>query len=110
MGGVPQIEVTVDANVDAGYVRLSRNPVHTTQRLTDEVLVDLDELGMVVGIEALSLTAEIPIAELISTYHVRSEVADLLVSLQPKSAKFSVTSSSEASSNAASGDLASTAP
>lgn len=47
--------VTSDATANAGYVRLSDNLVARTCELGDSILIDLDAMNVVVGIEVLRL-------------------------------------------------------
>ena len=78
-----QIEVSVDAELDVAYIRLSRNKVVRTIDLTDDVMVDLDDLNVAVGVEVLTLDAHIPFSKLESDCHVHSDVIDLLRRIQP---------------------------
>ncbi len=80
-----QIRVSIDSTANACYIRLSYLSVESTVELTADVLVDLDENGMVVGIETLRIQADIPIEELVSRFHVRSEIANLLLSAEKMS-------------------------
>lgn len=77
--------LTVDLDLDAytGYIGLSDNDVVRTRQLNDEVLVDLDEFGMVVGIEFLRLDAEIPFSRLTDEFHVHSDVVERIRALRP---------------------------
>lgn len=68
------ISMTKDVDANAGYIYFSHKTVATTETLTDSVLVDLDEFGIVVGIEVLNLSAEIPLEELERKYHLHSNV------------------------------------
>lgn len=77
------VVITIDGAADAAYVRLSDHPVHRTDDVTDEVLVDLDVLGVAVGIDVLRLDAEIPFAVLTDRYHVHSRVSDMVRAIRP---------------------------
>lgn len=79
----PGVQVEIDRTADAAYVRLSKKPVARTQQLTDTVLVDLDNLDMVIGIEVLGLDTPIPIDDLTAQFHVGSTVVDTIQSLRP---------------------------
>lgn len=74
--------------------------------MTPEVNVDTDKLGVVVGIEVLTLTAEIPYDALIANHHVRSEVVDALRRIRPRLSTFVsyVQSALDSGSHAAVGD------
>lgn len=77
------IEVTVDAELDVAYIRLSRNAVARTVELEEDVMVDLDDMDVAVGVEVLTLDARIPFSKLEAECHVHSEVIELLRLLQP---------------------------
>lgn len=77
------VEMIVDLPADAAYLRLSDLPVAKTVAVTDDIMVDLDALDVVVGVEVLSLGADLPFAELTHRFHVRSDVVDLLRLVQP---------------------------
>ena len=49
--------ITVDPAVGACHISLSDRPVASTEEFSDDVLVDLDEFGVVIGIEVLDLDA-----------------------------------------------------
>lgn len=53
------VVIEVDQAAGAAYVRFSRNPVASTVEHGDAIAIDLDEFGMVVGIEILELDAEL---------------------------------------------------
>ncbi|MDP9904547.1 DUF2283 domain-containing protein [Arthrobacter bambusae] len=82
------IRVEVDHNADAAYIALVDSPVAETVEIAEHVLVDLDEYRVVVGIEVLKLTARIPFDDLNRTFHVRSELVDLLRKIQPSISGF----------------------
>ncbi|MCW2738858.1 DUF2283 domain-containing protein [Nocardioides sp.] len=77
------IGVEIDHDADAAYIRLSAEPVVRSVAVGEEVVVDLDAMSVVVGIEMLSLDADIPYSVLVKDYHVRSEVTALLRRLRP---------------------------
>lgn len=100
------ISIVIDREADAAYIRLSPEPVARTISLTPDVNVDVDKLGVVVGIEVLTLTAQIPYDELIANHHVRSEVVDTLRRIRPSVSTFvsHVQSAPDSDSHAAVGD------
>jgi len=69
--------VSIDYEADAAYLTLTSKAVARTCKLTDDVLVDLDEFDMVVGVELLSLAALLPVDQLITEFHVPSERLEL---------------------------------
>jgi uncharacterized protein YuzE len=83
MEGLMSIKVEVDQSVGAAYIELSSNAVDRTEKLGGGILVDLDAMNVVVGIEVLSLDAELPLARLRDEFHVHSSVVDLLERLRP---------------------------
>jgi len=94
-----RIRVEIDSDADAAYIQLSAEPIVETREITDEVLVDLDRLGMVVGVEVLALDAEIPFTDLVSRFHVHARVVELLRTIRPSVAGFiSIRSAPEAAS------------
>ena len=85
-----QITVRVDHDADAAYIRLSDEPVRRTVEVTPEVMVDLDEMNVAVGVEVLRLEAEIPYSQLTTDFHVRSEVVETLRRIRPSVSSFLV--------------------
>ena len=85
---MPSIELTIDPQADAAYVQLSNDAVATTVALTDAVNIDLDEHRCVVGIEVLSLVADIPMSDLTTKYHVKSSVVEALKQIRPSVKSF----------------------
>jgi uncharacterized protein YuzE len=55
------ITVSVDTNVGAAYIELTGEPIVETVEVSPSVQVDITETGTIVGVELLSLTAELPI-------------------------------------------------
>lgn len=71
MNLTPKLEIDLDA--EAAYLRLSDEKIVSTRDVTDAVLVDLDQMNMVVGIEILDLDSAIPFTVLTDKFHVHSE-------------------------------------
>lgn len=88
MAATTTISVSIDNEADAAYISLSHDPVHRTVSVSDEVNVDLNDMGVVVGIEVLSLAADIPYADLIALHHVHSVVVENLRLIQPSVGSF----------------------
>lgn len=82
------ITVQVDRDADAAYIQLFDGAVVRSVAVGDDVVVDLDEMNVVVGVEMLHLNAEIPYSELVSQYHVHSDVTELLRRLRPSISGF----------------------
>ncbi|MFH9558670.1 DUF2283 domain-containing protein [Streptomyces globisporus] len=75
------IQVEIDPVAALAYVELGHGEVARTVQFTDEVTVDLDSYGMVLGIELLTLSVDFDAelrARLASEYHVPSQVLDVL--------------------------------
>lgn len=87
------IRIDIDQSADAAYIRLSDKAVARTVELTEDVYVDLDELGVAVGVEILSLAAVIPFARLITECHVHSSVVDIVAMIRPSVGHFFATAS-----------------
>lgn len=85
---MPNIEITIDPQVDAAYIQLTPKTVTTTIALTEDVNIDLDDNRCVVGIEVLTLAAEIPFSDLTTRYHVTSDVIDALRLIRPSVSTF----------------------
>lgn len=66
-------QLVVDMTANAAYLRLHDAKVERTCEVSPGVLVDMDEMNQVVGIEVLDLDAFIPATDLVTTYHVRSD-------------------------------------
>jgi uncharacterized protein YuzE len=58
------ITLSVDPTVGTAYIKLSDEPIVETVEVTRSVQVDLGATNTVVGVELLSLTAEIPVETL----------------------------------------------
>lgn len=50
------VEISYDCEVDAGYIQLRKGEVHKTVCLSDDINVDLDKKGAVVGVEVLFIS------------------------------------------------------
>ena len=53
------MEISIDTDVDAAYIRLSSNPVDRTRELAPNVFVDFDSDDEVVGIEILDINDQL---------------------------------------------------
>lgn len=73
------VTVKVDQEAGAAYLRLSTNPVARTVELNVDIYVDLDEFGVVRGVELLDLTRPVPLDELTDRFHVTATTLDLLM-------------------------------
>lgn len=65
-----QIQVTRSSELHAGYVELADKKIHRSEELTDDVIVDLDEFGCVVGVELLDLDQLPSAADIAAKFHV----------------------------------------
>lgn len=80
MTGDAVVSVKLDRDAGAAYLRLSTNSVARTVEFREDVYVDLDAVGVVVGVELLDLMAPIPMDELASKHHIHSDSISILKS------------------------------
>ena len=80
--------LTVDFAADAAYLALSDHDVAETCEVAPGVLVDLDDMRVVVGVEVLTLDAFIPRDRLITEYHMRSDDLSILDQVRPSVTTF----------------------
>lgn len=79
----PTITVEVDTEIGAAYVGLSDARVARTEEYSEDINVDLDALGVVVGIELLDTAVVVPLDDLVAKYHITTTaLARLLASLK----------------------------
>ena len=95
------ITITHDGAVDASYVRLSPNAVTETIEFSDDIFVDLDEHGVVVGVEVLSSDAPLPFDRLEKECHVHSSAIALLRAIRPSIGVFLMVKSEPAGTSGA---------
>lgn len=84
----PAVRIGIDTEANAAYIALSDNPVAATRQITSDVLVDLDEHGVAVGVEVLRVDATLPLDLIRNEFHVRSEVVELLCAIRPSVSGF----------------------
>jgi uncharacterized protein YuzE len=78
----PVVSMEIDQDVGAAYVRLSVGHVARTVEFSEDLNIDLDRHGVVVGIELLDLGTAIPLDDIAERYHIRTEaLRTLLASL-----------------------------
>lgn len=70
----PMIKLNVEPKHDVAYLTISDADVATTVEYSDEILVDLDALNMVIGIEFLSVGTKIPLTDLAARFHIPNDV------------------------------------
>lgn len=81
-------EVTIDNDADAAYITMTNRTVAESRELGGGVIVDLDDMRVVVGIEILGLETRIPYQRLVEEFHVHSDDVDILRSIQPTIGRF----------------------
>lgn len=91
-----KIVLTIDSELRVAYIQLQEASVARTVELTDDILVDLDEMNLVVGIEVLDLNADIPMRRLAEECHVHSDVIAALKQIRPSISGFIAQISSDA--------------
>lgn len=52
-------------DADAIYIRLKEDPVHNTDEVAEDIIMDFDDKGHVIGIEILSASEKVDVRELI---------------------------------------------
>lgn len=65
------MKISFDAMVNAAYIEFSDAPVARTKEFDDEVMIDLDEYDVVVGIEFLNPGTAPCASEITKVYHVK---------------------------------------
>lgn len=73
------ITVEVDTEIGAAYIQLSDAEVARTEEYSEDINVDLDELGVVVGIELLDTLVTVPLDDLTVRYHIQSRALARLI-------------------------------
>lgn len=82
------ISIEVDTLLHAAYIRLSEKDVARTVQVNDEIMIDLDDMNVAVGIEVLDEGAPLPFQDLVSRYHVHTSVVELLRLIRPDVASY----------------------
>ncbi|HVE96627.1 MAG TPA: DUF2283 domain-containing protein [Pseudonocardiaceae bacterium] len=72
------VSVKLDRDAGAAYLRLSTNGVARTVAFSEDIYVDLDALGVVVGVELLDLMTPIPMDALASKHPIHSDSIRIL--------------------------------
>ena len=77
------MKIRVDAAADCAYIAISDAPpaVARTEPFAESVLIDVDDVGQLVGIELLTLTATVDVLELAARYRLPDTVRDELRSI-----------------------------
>lgn len=90
--------VKFDRTVNACYISLSDDPVAETLEYSDAIYVDLNQFGVVVGIEVLAPRAKFPLGSLKRDLHIHSDDEAFLAQFLPNlsaSLPFSMTSAAD---------------
>ena len=77
------LRLEIDQTADCAYVYFSNRKTVKTIEVSPEVLVDMDEFNVAVGIEMLRLDAQIPFEKLASDFHMPSEAIEDFRKLRP---------------------------
>jgi uncharacterized protein YuzE len=72
------VSVKLDRDAGAAYLRLNTNSVARTVEFSEDIYVDLDAMGVVVGVELLDLTIPIPMDALTAKHHIHSDSLRIL--------------------------------
>lgn len=97
MSGDAVVSVKLDLDAGAAYLRLSAESVARTVEFNEVILVDLDTMGVVVGVELLDLMTPIPMDDLASKHHIHSESFRILMAAIEGQRDAAGTASSEGS-------------
>lgn len=82
---IESARLEVDTVAEAAYFLVTDRgtKVAKTIEFNDEILVDLDDFGMVVGVEVLTLQTEVPVAQLAQRFHFIPGAREALEFLVP---------------------------
>jgi uncharacterized protein YuzE len=65
MKGVIDMRMNYSQDADAIYIRLKEDSIHNSDAVTDDIIMDFDNKGNVIGIEILSVSEKVDANELI---------------------------------------------
>lgn len=75
---ISDIKIELDTEISTGYITFNKGLVASTVSLTDELNIDLDAQGKVVGLELLQLDAKVPKERLVSEFHLDAQLIEKL--------------------------------
>ena len=75
---ISDINIELDTEISTGYITFSKGLVASTVALTDELNIDLDAQGKVVGLELLQLDAKVPKERLVTEFHLDAQLIEKL--------------------------------
>ncbi|MBV8994095.1 MAG: DUF2283 domain-containing protein [Pseudonocardiales bacterium] len=79
MAAETSVSVKIDTEAGAAYLRLGCGQVARTVEFDEVIYVDLDQFGVVVGIELLDLDTSLPLDELAARFHINANALDVLM-------------------------------
>jgi len=82
MVGRSNVTLQFDPLAESAYMEITDSPVAQTVQVSDAVNVDLDEFGVVVGVEVLELSAPLP-DKLLKIYHFPGTTSEQVKRLWP---------------------------
>jgi uncharacterized protein YuzE len=65
MKGAIDMRMNYSQDADAIYIRLKEDKIHNTDAVTEDIIMDFDDRGNVIGIEILSVSEKVDVRELI---------------------------------------------
>ena len=68
------MEINYDKDADAMYIELRNGKFAKNKKVNEDIILDLDKQGKVLGIELLSVSKNLP-NEVLSEIHVKNLVA-----------------------------------
>jgi uncharacterized protein YuzE len=71
-------KVEFDTDNDICYITLSQNHVYNTKRISQNIIINLDKEGFVIGLECLHVGLKIPYTKLKQEYGLTEEQENYL--------------------------------
>jgi uncharacterized protein YuzE len=62
---VIEMRIRYSPDADAIYIRLKEERIHNTDAVTEDIIMDYDDKGNVIGIEILSASEKVDVHELL---------------------------------------------
>jgi uncharacterized protein YuzE len=79
MSSSHRLSLEIDQGAGAAYLRFGDGQVARSVEFTEDLIVDLDEHEMVLGIEILDLSRSVPLDQLTERFHIRTEAFTTLL-------------------------------
>jgi uncharacterized protein YuzE len=92
-------DTSIDLELNSAYIQISKGELTRTVSITNQINLDLKEDSSVLGIELLSLDADIPFTLLEEIYNVAPAVLSMIRNLAPNLLQTKLFSMSEGTSS-----------